>query len=302
MSVSHRVFFELQREPFTSDIQREEILVTDGLAATEKRIHYAMRIGGIAVLTGEIGSGKSTALRYVTESLHPSQYLCLYVTATTGSILELYRQILDQLGVDNRGSSRARMCQTIRRHVSELSQGKKLQVLLTVDEASLLRMEVFAELHTLLQFEKDAKPFLPLVMAGQNNLLDSLAYRPAMPLASRVVARSHLEGVNRQQMQNYIVHHLAIAGVSHSLFDDNAVTAIHQGSGGLFRKANHLARGSLIVAAQQKSSTVTAEHVRLAATAIHQPGEKGFFGIAFGRTPPRSTYQSTGGNPLPKFQ
>jgi type II secretory pathway predicted ATPase ExeA len=212
MSVSYRVFFELQREPFTSDIQREEILVTDGLAATEKRIHYAMRIGGIAVLTGEIGSGKSTALRYVTESLHPSQYLCLYVTATTGSILELYRQILDQLGVDNRGSSRARMCQTIRRHVSELSQGKKLQVLLTVDEASLLRMEVFAELHTLLQFEKDAKPFLPLVMAGQNNLLDSLAYRPAMPLASRVVARSRLEGVNRQQMQNYIGHHLGIAG------------------------------------------------------------------------------------------
>jgi type II secretory pathway predicted ATPase ExeA len=137
-----------------------------------------------------------------------------------------------------------------------------------IDEASLLRMEVLAEVHTLLQFEKDAKPYLPLVLAGQNNLLDSLAYRPASPLASRVVARSHLEGVGRKQMQAYITHHLAIAGVTRELFEKAAVTAIHQGAGGLFRKANHLARGALIVAANQKSMTVSAEHVRLAATEL----------------------------------
>ena len=81
------------------------------------------------------------------------------------------------------------MLQSIRGQVMEMTKAKKLKVLLVIDEASLLRMEVFAEIHTLLQFEKDAKPFLPLVMAGQNNLIDSLSYRPAMPLASRVVAR-----------------------------------------------------------------------------------------------------------------
>ena len=136
-----------------------------------------MRSGAVALVTGEIGSGKSTALRYVTESLHPSEHLCLYVTATSGSILELYRQILAALGVDNRGISRALMLQSIRGQVTQLTNAKKLKVLLVIDEASLLRMEVFAELHTLLQFEKDAKPFLPLVMAGQNNLIDSLSYQ-----------------------------------------------------------------------------------------------------------------------------
>jgi type II secretory pathway predicted ATPase ExeA len=129
-------------------------------------------------------------------------------------------------------------------------------------------MEVLAELHTLVQFEKDAKPYLPMVLAGQNNLLDALSYRSAAPLASRVVARSHLEGIGLQQMNQYLEHHLAIAGVSANLFDENAVTAIHQGSGGLLRKANHLARGALIVAAKQKSLTVGAEHVRLAATEL----------------------------------
>jgi len=268
MTSNYRLFFELQCEPFSTDIAQEQILVTEALKAVQQRVHYAMSTGAVALVTGEIGSGKSTALRYVSQSLHPSEHLCLYVTATSGSILELYRQIVAELGVDNRGISRAVMLQTIRRQITEFRLAKRLKVLLVIDEASLLRMEVFAELHTLLQFEKDAKPYLPLVLVGQNNLTDNLTYRPATPLASRVVARSHLEGVNRQQMQQYIAHHLAIAGVTRNLFEEPAITAIHQGSGGLFRKANHLARGALIVAAGQKAMSVTADHVRLAATEI----------------------------------
>lgn len=268
MNTNYRIFFELEKEPFTSDIEKERILVTDSLNGVKERIHYAMRTGAVALITGEIGSGKSTALRYVAESLHPSEHLCLYVTATSGSILELYRQILGTLGVDNRGISRALMLQTIKSQIMELTSAKKIKLLLVIDEASLLRMEVFAELHTLLQYEKDAKPFLPLVMAGQNNLIDSLSYRPALPLASRVVARSYLDGANLELMQQYITHHLSIAGVDRKLFEDAAIVAIHQGSGGLFRKANHLARGALIVAYHQQATTVTAEHVRLAATEI----------------------------------
>lgn len=264
----YRLFFELQSEPFTADLALEQILLTDGLKALEQRIHYATRTGAVALVTGEIGSGKSTALRYVTDSLHPAQHLCLYVTATSGSILELYRQILATLGLDNRGISRALMLKAIRQEVKELSLGKKLKVLLVIDEASLLRMEVLSELHTLLQFGKDAKPYLPLVLAGQNHLLDKLTYRPAIPLASRVVARSHLEGVGREQMQAYLAHHLSLAGVEKPLFEEQAVTAIHQDSGGLFRKANNLARGALIVAAQRKSLSVTADHVRVAATEL----------------------------------
>lgn len=268
MTAEYRPFFELACEPFGADIPMDKILVTESVTAVQQRIDYTLRTGAVALITGEIGSGKSTALRYVSQALHPAQYLCLYVTATTGSILELYRQILAALALGNRGVSKALMLQTIRQQVLELTGAKKLKLLLVVDEASLLRLEVFAEMHTLLQYGMDAKPYLPLVMAGQNNLIDSLSYRPASPLASRVVARSHLEGINRQQMKQYIEHHLAIAGVTRNLFDENAITAIHQGSGGLLRKANHLARGALIVAAKQKSMTVTAEHVRLAATEL----------------------------------
>jgi hypothetical protein len=67
-------------------------------------------------------------------------------------------------------------------------------------------------------------------------------------------------------MHEYLLHHLKICGVGHDIFDPAAVAAIQQGSGGLFRKANHLARGAIIVAAKNKSMTVIADHVRTAST------------------------------------
>ncbi len=69
-------------------------------------------------------------------------------------------------------------------------------------------------------------------------------------------------------METYLDHHLNLAGVKISLFEEGAVTAVHQGAGGLFRKANHLARGSIIAAAKSEKTMVTAEHVRLAATEL----------------------------------
>ena len=72
--MTYRIFFEMKCEPFAADVDPEHILVTPALTAVSERVHYAMNIGAMALVTGEIGSGKSTALRYVTEKLHPSEY------------------------------------------------------------------------------------------------------------------------------------------------------------------------------------------------------------------------------------
>jgi type II secretory pathway predicted ATPase ExeA len=232
------------------------------------RFDYVLRIGAIGLVTGEVGSGKSTALRYAIEKLHPSEYRPLYITASSGSIMEFYRQLVDALDILLAGNSKAIMVKMIKKEIMNLIREKKMKIVLIVDEASLMRLEVFAELHTICQFEKDSKPWLPMILSGQNTLIDKLTYRSSQPLASRIVAKSHLEGVDLALMEQYLRHHLAIAGMERMLFDPTAVTGIHQGSGGLFRKANHLARGSLIAAAQDQSAVVNAEHVRVASTEI----------------------------------
>ena len=241
--MSYRPFFGLTREPFSADLETSAILQTDELLAIGQRVEYVIRIGGIALVTGGVGAGQSTSLRWAAGQLPPSPYKTLWVTLS---------------------SSRAVPTRLIRQQIQALVSTKKQQPLLIIDEASLLRLDVFAELHTLTQFEGDSKPWLPVILAGQNNLADNLLYRTAIPLASRVVARAHLKAVNRERMELYINHHLALAGLKNSPFDEQALTAVHQGSGGLFRKANHLARGALIAAAAEKSQQVTADHVRTA--------------------------------------
>jgi general secretion pathway protein A len=268
MSQTYRTFFGLSKEAFPANIDIDEILVTPEVQGVKNRFDYAVRLGSSVVITGDVGSGKSTALRYAASSLHPSEYKVFYVTATTGSIIELYRQIVEELGVEKTSISRAIMMSTIKNEIKEFVQGKKMKTVLIIDEASLLRMEVFAELHTLVQFEKDSRTWLPVILAGQPTLVDKLQYRTSIPFASRIVAKSHLEGLDMAGMKSYLIHHLKLCGVDTNFFSDQAITAIHQGSGGLLRKANNLARGALIAAATEKSMSVSAEHVRIASSEI----------------------------------
>lgn len=74
MKPAYRSFFGFTREPFSSEISTEEILQTPDVIAVSDRFDYALRLGAMALVTGEVGSGKSTALRFATSHLHPSEY------------------------------------------------------------------------------------------------------------------------------------------------------------------------------------------------------------------------------------
>jgi type II secretory pathway predicted ATPase ExeA len=141
-------------------------------------------------------------------------------------------------------------------------------MLLVVDEAGLLRPDVFTEMHVLTQFEQDSKHHLPIILAGQRTVMDKISYRGSAPLASRVIARQHLTAITREQMEEYLNYHLKVAGCKNRLFEADAITAIQQGSGGLLRKANDLARGALIAATAENKEMLTSEHVRIASSEL----------------------------------
>lgn len=265
--IHHKAYFGFSREPFATEIPPDQLYLTPGLTAATERILYAISLAAVSVITGEVGAGKSTTLRYAASRLHPSQYRLIPVVASTGSPIEVYRQIAIALDIDPRTNSISRLTKTIRDILRDTALRKMTPVLI-IDEASLMRLDVFAELQTLAQFDFDSRPVLPIILAGQNNLLDKLMFHTSKPLASRVVGRTHLDGLKVKDMSGYLRHHLDIAGVAKNLFAEEAVLAIHQGSGGLPRRANTLARGALIAAARENAQLVAGEHVRLAATEI----------------------------------
>jgi general secretion pathway protein A len=258
--------FGLSREPFAQHIPVEDLYPLPGLKAFSQRFEYALSLPAITVITGDVGSGKSTSLRAVTAQLHPAQYVVLSIVATAGGMLELLRQVCFCLGGPPSNSAAALMS-TIRELLCSITDKKQIPVLL-IDESHLLRLEVFAQLHTLAQMPFDHKSLMPLVLSGQTSLIDRLLFHTSKPFASRVIGRTHLQPLELQDMKGYLLHHLRIAGAREDLFAEHAVTAIHQSSGGLLRRAGHLARGAMIAAAAEKAPVVSADHVREASTEI----------------------------------
>ena len=259
--------FGLSGEPFLQDIPTDKLFPLPGLTAFLDRFDYALQIGAATVITGEVGSGKSTSLRAAAARLHPSQYTVITLVASSGSVLEFLRQICLELGAPPIGNSVTRLMKTIRELLSNVT-GKKQRPLIIVDEAHLMRLDLFAQLHAVLQLPYDNKTLVPLILSGQNILIDRLLYHTSRPFSSRIVGRTLLQGLQLDDMNQYLHHHLRIAGGSEDLFSQEATTAIHQGSGGLLRRANHLARGAMLAAAKEQAPVVSAEHVRIASTEI----------------------------------
>jgi len=168
MMDTYRAYFGLTQTPFSQDIK--ELLPTVNVTSVLERMRYVMELGAVGIITGDIGSGKSSAVRFAISKLHPAEHSILYITATTGSVIELYRQIAHSLKLETRSPSRSYLQRAIKQAVTEVTN-KKRKLLLIVDEASLLRLDVFGELHTLLQYHIDSKGLLPLLLVGQSNLV-----------------------------------------------------------------------------------------------------------------------------------
>ena len=192
ISLTHAYGFS--QEPFAQDIPLKNLYPLPGLDSFQQRFAYAVAHNLTTVITGEVGSGKSTSLRAAAATLHPSQYRPLPLIATTGSLLELLRQICFLLGDPPASNSAAKMLALIRSLLIEITSRKQTPLLL-LDEAHLLRLDVFAQLHILTQLDYDSRTLMPIVLSGQTSLIDKLLFHTSRPFASRVVGRSHMEAL-----------------------------------------------------------------------------------------------------------
>jgi general secretion pathway protein A len=199
--MSYKNFFAFQKEPFAQDIKVTDLFPLPSLNGVSERIKFAVELGAVTVLTGDVGAGKSTSLRYASSQMHPSRYKIILVIANSGTVMELYRHIGLALNVETRSPSFTTVIKTVRNALGEIISRKETPVII-IDEAHLIRLEVFGQIHALLQFDFDSKPLVPLILAGHNTLMDKLLYHTSRPLASRVVGKSHLEGLKLKEMQS----------------------------------------------------------------------------------------------------
>jgi len=212
--------------------------------------------GGFVLLTGEVGTGKTTICRCLLEQV-PDKVQVALVLNPSLNIPELLATICDELGVPSPEGSTGNKAfiDALNRFLLD-SHAAGLTTVLIVDEAQNLSGEVLEQLRLLTNLETSSRKLLQIILIGQPELRDQLARPELRQIAQRITARYHLGPLGRRDLADYLHHRLAVAGVRRRIFMPRAVAALYRASRGIPRLVNVLADRALLGAYTRGETTV----------------------------------------------
>ena len=161
--------FAFTRLPFETPAETDELFESNARREAEARLGHLIDLRGIGMLTGEVGSGKTTVCRHLTAQLHPGLYRVHYVSLTTGNVLDMYKSIAWEFGLPIE-RSRSSAHHAIRAEITRLANEAKQLPVLVVDEAHHLRNDVLEDLRLLTNFAMDAEQRMCLILVGLTEL------------------------------------------------------------------------------------------------------------------------------------
>jgi type II secretory pathway predicted ATPase ExeA len=253
-------WFGLKRFPFDKNIKTADVLETDPFQECFARLEYIKRRGGILLLTGDPGVGKTLALRRFVDSLNENLFKPFYTPLSTLSRADLLYHINRLIGLPSRISKSAIYTQ-IQAAFLESSQQAGKTILLIIDEAHLLQSGPLEELRLLTNFKMDScDPFI-LILAGQSDLRRVMEFAVMEPFNQRIAIRYHMPGLNPEETKNYVTHHLTLAGAATPILDEQALHAVHDLSFGIPRKIGAITEAAMTYAMFDQKRTVSAEIV-----------------------------------------
>ena len=269
-------FFGLSEQPFSIAPNPNYLFMSHRhKEALAHLTHGLGDSGGFVLLTGEVGTGKTTVSRRMLDQL-PDNTDVAFVLNPALSELELLATICDEFRIRFKRSDATLKMLTDRiknRLLKNHKEGKN--TILIIDEDKHLKSEVLEQLRLLTNLETNTRKLLQIILIGQPELQQLLKRQDLRQLAQRITARYHLLPLTVAEIAMYIQHRLRVAGCERPLFDKKAIEHIHQTTKGIPRLVNLLADRALMGAYALQSPVVTKKIVTEAAKEI----------LAFEQTP-----------------
>lgn len=264
----YRQFFGLKHAPFGKD--RATLWDGGQIALLEKQFNWLLQSPGIGLLTAEPGLGKTAALRQITNTLNPHQYLLRYVADTDFGRLDFYRQLAITFGLTP-SYRRAQLWRDIKEHITQLVTLKNIFPILIIDEAQNLPTEFFRDFPSFLNFVFDSKDYITVWLVGHPELARTIDRPMHAALASRIQARCTLTPIiDRDAFKSFLLHGLEQAGCTNTIFSDTAVEILRMASKGNPRQVHRLLVTALRLATDKKQNHLPDDVIKEAIEILKQ--------------------------------
>ena len=255
-------YFGFNKSPFSKEIAPSQLFSHPQYEEVVARLSYCVKERSIAVLTAEVGCGKSVALRALALSLDASRNTVVYFNGLAG-LRGFYLQLIGSLGGDPE-YLRANLVRQAKELIALQISEKRKNLAIIVDEAHLVSIELLEELRLLTNEAMDSTSEFALILSGQPTLRQRLNLTQLNALSQRVALRCRLKGLSLEETAGYIRHHLSLAGRSDPVFSDDAIALIHSSSAGIPRRINNLGVQSLIAGFLERKGIIDESSVKRA--------------------------------------
>ena len=265
----YQAHFQLNQEPFSIAPDPSFLYLSKAHKEALAHLMYGFSHGGFVMITGEVGTGKTTLLRNLLTK-PPTDLDVAFVLNPRLTVRELLETLCQELGVpyDRQNT------QTVKQYIDALnkhllrthSNGRSTVVI--IDEAQNLSPAVLEQVRLLTNLETDDKKLLRIILVGQPELLELLARQELRQLAQRITARYHLGPLSREDTYAYVAHRLSRAGGHPKIFNNASLRRLYSLSKGIPRVINVIADRALLGAYVENRHTVSARMVNRAAKEV----------------------------------
>jgi general secretion pathway protein A len=270
-------YYGLTEKPFSLTPDPKFLYRSPSHANAFELLQYAIRRReGFVVVTGDIGTGKTTLCRAVLEDIDRNTFTALVLNPFM-SEEDLLKRILQDFGVISRDDvKRGQLSHVTKQELIdalyEFLLGLiplKASAVLIIDEAQNLPVSVLEQIRILSNLETDKEKLLQIILVGQLNLVPLLRSPEMRQLDQRVSIRYQLDPLDEEGVASYISHRLTVAGASGAVrFSTNAVSKIHRLSNGIPRLVNLICDRALLAGFAERSNRISAEMVSEAADCL----------------------------------
>ncbi|MBW2062005.1 MAG: AAA family ATPase [Deltaproteobacteria bacterium] len=239
-------FYGFKEKPFNLLPDPEYLYMSPGHENAYTHLEYAIKENkGFVVITGEIGSGKTTLINYLLKKI-PQDIQVGIINNADVTPLQFIKMICQELELEVHGMDKAEMLDRFNRFLLE-QFSKRNRVVLIIDEAQNLPSKTIEEIRMLSNLETEKNHLIQIILVGQPELRYKLQTRGLAQFAQRVTVHCHLDGLGQGDVKKYISHRLQVAGAKNlNIFDKGAIEAIYQYSHGVPRIINTLCDTALV--------------------------------------------------------